>query len=189
MFRVTDFGKDAARDKLLSRRVALLTAAGRTDADICRDLEISVGLLETFRKSPLHRELVATFSDEIEKKTIASVTEELANDAPRNLNFIRNVRDGAFRDTKDRMQLRMQAAKMLLDKQTPNADVKAQNEAAARLIIDGRVLGQVLRAMRNVGVIDVTPEQIENATGIPLLTPKTPEEFAEGYVPPEDDPS
>lgn len=183
--RTSELGKDPSRDRLLSRRVALLTAAGRTDKQICDDLEVSQGVLETMRKSPLHRELVATFGEELEQKQITSIAEEIANDAPRNLNFIKQVRDGEFTDPKDKMQLRMQAAKLLLDKQTPNADVKAQNEAAARLIIDGRVLGQVLRAMKNVGVIDVTDRDIESATGIPLLTAKTPEQFEESYAPPE----
>jgi hypothetical protein len=187
MLKTSELGKDTERETILTRRAALMAAAGKSDKDIAKALDVSPGTLNIWKGSPLWQTLVGQYADEIEERGVTSVVEELLADAPKNVNFIKRVRDGAFHDTKDRMQLRMQAAKMLLDKQAPNADTRAQNESAARIILDGKLLGQVLHAMRDVGVIDITPDAIDKATGqtIPQLMGKTPEEFAEGYTPPD----
>lgn len=193
MLKTSELGKEPEREQLLTRRAALMAAAGKRDKDIAKALEVSVGTIAVWKNSPLWQTLVGQYSDEIEERGIGDVVAELLSDAPKNLRFVKKVRDGHFQDTKDRMQLRLQAAKMLLDKQAPNADIRAQNESAARIVLDGKLLSQVLHAMRDVGAIDVTPEAIEKATGddIPkLLGAKTPEEFAASYKPvdPEDEP-
>lgn len=178
------------RDSILTRRAALMAASGKKDKQIAKALEVPLGTLEVWKNSPLWQTLVAQYAEEIEERGVNSVVEDLLSDAPKNLSFIKKVRDGHFADKRERMALRLQAAKMLLDKQAPNADTRAQNEGAARLIIDGKMLGQVLHAMRDVGALDITPDAIDKATGqdIPkLLGAKTPEEFAEGYTPPEED--
>lgn len=187
MLKTSELGKDTERETILTRRAALMAAAGKSDKDIAKALDVSPGTLAIWKGSPLWQTLVGQYADEIEERGVTSVVDELLADAPKNVNFIKRVRDGAFHDSKDRMQLRMQAAKMLLDKQAPNADTRAQNESAARIILDGKLLGQVLHAMRDVGVIDITPDAIDKATGqtIPQLMGKTPEEFAENYTPPD----
>lgn len=187
MLKTSELGKDTERETILTRRAALMAAAGKSDKDIAKALDVSPGTLAVWKGSPLWQTLVGQYADEIEERGVTSVVDELLADAPKNVNFIKRVRDGAFHDSKDRMQLRMQAAKMLLDKQAPNADTRAQNESAARIILDGKLLGQVLHAMRDVGVIDITPDAIDKATGqtIPQLMGKTPEEFAESYTPPD----
>ena len=192
MLTVPQIGKDKDRDTLLTRRAALMAAAGKSDKEISTTLDVSLGTLNIWKGSPLWQTLVGQLADEIEDRGVQSVVDDLLNDAPKNVRFIKTVRDGEFNDTKDRMQLRMQAAKLLLDKQAPSADAKAANENAARIVLDGKLLSQVLHAMREVGVIDITPEAIDVATGdtIPkLMGAKTPEEFAEAYSPvdPEDE--
>lgn len=186
-------GTNPQRDEMLTRRAALMAAGGKSDKEIGAALGVSQGTLDVWRGSPLWQTLVATYADEIEERGVQSLVDELLADGPENLSFIRKVRDGNFDDKKEKMDLRLRAAKMLLDKQAPNADTRAQNESAARIILDGKLLGQVLNAMRDVGVLDITPGAIEKATGdvIPqLLGAKTPEQFAEAYTPPdpEDEP-
>lgn len=188
MLKSNDLGKDAQREAILTRRAALMAAAGKSDKDIAKSLDISLGTLTVWKDSPLWQTLVGQYASEIDERGVQSVVEDLLADAPKNVNFIKRVRDGNFHDSKDRMQLRMQAAKMLLDKQAPNADTRAQNESAARLILDGKLLSQVLHAMRDVGAIDITPADIDKVTGDPipqLMGAKTPEEFAESYTPPD----
>lgn len=188
MLKSNDLGKDAQREAILTRRAALMAAAGKSDKDIAKSLDISLGTLTVWKDSPLWQTLVGQYASEIDERGVQSVVEDLLADAPKNVNFIKRVRDGNFHDSKDRMQLRMQAAKMLLDKQAPNADTRAQNESAARLILDGKLLSQVLHAMRDVGAIDITPGDIDKVTGDPipqLMGAKTPDEFAESYTPPD----
>jgi len=179
-----DLGKDEKRDHLLTRRAALMAAAGKPDKVITTELGITQGALEVFKESPLWQQLVGTYADAIEERGVQSLVDELMADAPKNIRFIKQVRDGQFDENKDRLEFRMRAAKMLLDKQAPNADIRAQNESAARIILDGKLLAQILHAMRDVGAIDITPREADNATEdtIPrLLGAKTPEQFALDY--------
>jgi hypothetical protein len=185
-YTTQELGRDPQRDQLVMRRAAMLTAAGKTDKEIRTQLGVSEATLKSMRGSPLWNEVVSAFASEIESQGLSSIIEGLMSDAPSNLDFIRNVRNGKFSDSKDRMSLRMQAAKMLLDKTVPNADQRAANEQAARIIIDGRMLGQVLRALKNAGAIDVEASEIEAITGeaLPKLAARTPDDFVESYVPP-----
>jgi hypothetical protein len=171
------------------RRAALLAASGKSDKEIAKLLDVSPKVVGIWRQSPLWQTVVAKFSEEIEERGVQSVVDELLADAPQNIRFIKGVRDGQIDDPKDRLDLRLRAAKMLLDKQAPNADARAQNLGAARIILDGRMLAQALHAMREVGAIDITPEAIEKATGedLPKILSKTPEEFAATYTPPEEE--
>jgi hypothetical protein len=184
VIKASDLGKDQKRDELLTRRVALMIAAAKSDAEITKALGISPGVLKILKGSPLFEQLIAAYSREIEERGINDIVAELDADAPKNIDFIKRVRDGNFDDTKDRMQLRLAAAKMLFDKQAPDANQRAAAQQAARIIIDGRMLGQALRALKNVGVLDIPAEAIENATAstLPRLFGKTPEEFAEEYA-------
>jgi len=181
-----DLGNDPGREALLTRKAALMAAAGKTDTDISKTLGITKGALEVWRHSPLWTTLVERYEEEIEDRGIQSIADDLAKDAPDNVRFIKRVRDGQFEDSKDRMQLRLSAAKMLLDKQAPNADARANDEKAARIILDGKLLGHVLNALRDVGTIDVTTEAIEEMQGtdkIPeLIEASTPEEFTQKYI-------
>lgn len=188
MLKTNQLGQDTQRDELLTRRAALMAAAGKDSKEIARTLNVSPATLKVWQSSPLWQEMVATYSDEVESRGMQTIVDELISDGPKNLDFIKRVRDGHFYEKKDRMDARLRAAKMLLDKQAPNADARAQNEQAANIILDGRLLSQVLRAMKNSGAIDITPEEIETATGesLPKLMSKTPEQFAETYAPDED---
>lgn len=183
-----DVKADPARQGLLARRAALLLAANKTDKEICAELGIAKSTLDVLKKSPLFLESVHNYAETVEKEGLAAIIDDLHADWPKNRDFIKNVRDGVFADDAKKMDLRLRAAKMLLDKQAPNAGDRANNENAARIILDGKLLGQVLRSLRNVGVIDVTPEAIDSATAdtiTQVVQPKTPDEFADAYEAPD----
>lgn len=188
MLTPKDVATDPARQGLLARRAALLLAANKSDKEICAELGISKGTLDVLKKSPLFLESVHNYADTVEKEGLQAIIDDLHADWPKNRDFIKNVRDGVFGDDTKKMDLRLRAAKMLLDKQAPNAGDRANNENAARIILDGKLLGQVLRSLRNVGVIDITPETIDSATAdtiTEVVEPLTPDEFAESYTPPD----
>lgn len=179
-------GKDEQRERQLIRRAALMVAEGtKGEKEIARELTISVGTLQVLRRSPLFNELVDYFSDEIAERGVQTVVDEIVDDAPRNINFIKNVRDGRFNDKKDRMDSRLRAAKMLLDKQVPNADAKVA-EDVAKIVIQGKLLGQMLRSLARDGAIDVTPEEIEEYTGTGTIPIRTPEEVRARHEAEED---
>jgi hypothetical protein len=164
------------------RQAALLIVqGGKTDKEIARDLNISVATLRVFRDSDLFREQVAAISAEVEERGIENITDALTGDTPENLRFVKNVRSGWFADSQQRMQIRMQAAKMLLDKQLPNADALRSSEEAGKIVLSGRLLAQMLRAMKNSGAIDVDAETIDaavEANVIPQIAVRTPGDVA-----------
>jgi hypothetical protein len=171
-------GKDPVVDAAKMRQAALLIVqGGKTDKEIARDLNISVATLRVFRDSDLFREQVATISAEVEERGIENITDALTGDTPENLRFVKNVRSGWFADSKERIDIRLKAAKMLLDKQVPNADAMRDAENAGRIVLSGKLLGQMLRAMKNSGAIDidamVMDEAIE-ANVIPEIAVRTP---------------
>lgn len=164
---------DPVRERQLTRRAALLIAEGtKTDKEIARELNVAPATLQTWKRSPLFMEMVNTIGDEIQERGVKAIVDSLLDDAPQNIDFIKRVRDGAIEDDHRRMRNRLSAAKMLLDKQAPNAG-DGVSEDARKIILGGRLLGQMLRAMKNEGVIDITPED-EEAGRIPV---KTPDEF------------
>lgn len=169
----TQLATDPVREKQLTRRAALLIAEGvKSDKEIARELNIAVTTLQTWKRSPLFVELVNTMGDQIQERGVKAITDTLIEDAPANISFLRGVRDGTIFDGKDKTNARLKAAKFLLDKQAANAGNEV-SEDARKIILGGRLLGQMLRAMKNQGAIDVTPEE-EDAGRIPV---KTPDEF------------
>lgn len=182
MLTKNKLGKDPVREEQLNRRAALMIAEGKKpDKEIARELNMSMATLQTLKKSPLFQQLVSTYGDEIDERGLTSIIDDLREDAPRNLDFVKRVRDGSVEADK-KMPYRMQAAKMLLDKQAPSADAITQAQAAGKVIINARLLGQMLRSLKNVGAIDIEAEEIDAAVAtnaVPRIPARTPEEFAD----------
>jgi hypothetical protein len=163
-----------------ARRAALLTAAGCADADVCTAAGITADELAVYQRSPLWQMLVERARGLEPQPKLADV---LMEDAPTNVRFLREVRDGLVEDTPGRLQTRLRAAQLLLDRQVASADQRANAETAARIVVEGRLMGQILHAMRETGVLDVTPEAVESVTQGPATAPAvpaivTPEDYA-----------
>jgi hypothetical protein len=163
MLTKDQLGKDPLREDQLTRRAALLIAEGKkTDKEIARDLGVSLETLRIWKNSPLFQEHVAAMGDEIHERSMQSIIDDVMSDAPTNIRFVKDVRDGNFTDKKDRMDIRLRASKMLLDKQVPNPNDGVSDDAV-KLVIGAKLMGQMVRAMKNSGAvevdaIDVTPE-------------------------------
>lgn len=171
MLTKDQIGKDPLREDQLSRRAALLIAEGKkTDKEIARDLGVSLETLRIWKNSPLFQEHVAAMGEEIHERSMQSIVDDIMSDAPRNISFVKNVRDGFFADKKDKMDLRLRAAKMLLDKQVPNPG-DTVGEDAVKLVIGAKLMDQMVRAMRNSGAIEVDAEDIT-----PQVQARTPDE-------------
>src|SRR5258705_1018020 len=171
MLTKEQIGKDPLREDQLTRRAALLIAEGKkTDKEIARDLGVSLETLKVWKHSPLFQEHVAAMGDELHERGIQRIIDDVMSDAPKNISFVKNVRDGFFHDKKDKMDLRLRAAKMLLDKQVPNPN-DSVNEDSVKLIIGAKLMDQMVRAMKNSGAIEVEAEDVT-----PQVQAKTPED-------------
>lgn len=155
------YGKDPTKDSQLTRRAAVLCAQGaKSDKEIATELKMSEEEVLALRESPMFQQLVVSYGEEMVERGVETVVKELTHDAPRNIRFLKQVRDGDFTDTKDRMDSRLRASKFLLDKQVPNADSAKVSENAIQVVVGGKLLEQMLRALRNAGEdvpLDITP--------------------------------
>ena len=172
MLKANELGQDPLREDQLTRKAALLIADGRkTDKEIARDLNVSLETLKVWKSSPLFQELVATMGEELHERTVQSIVDDVMSDAPKNLSFIKNVRDGSFTDKKDRMDIRLRASKMLLDKQVPNAE-SAVSDDTVKLVIGAKLMGQMVRAMKNSGAVEVDAIDVTPGPSVPVRTPE-----------------
>lgn len=156
--------------------MAILVARGKGTAEIARELEISEDRVRTLKKSPLFQEMVAIVEEKITEEGVSSVVQSLIDDAPTNINFIREVRDGSIDDKADRLSVRLRAATYLGDKVLPNASgALDQTDRVVSIMLGAGLLSQMQRGMKNDGaVIDVAalPAPADKAQVM------SPEEFA-----------
>lgn len=166
--------RDPLRKDQLTRRAALLIAeAQMTDDEIASAVGVSKSMLKTWKKSPLFKELVAQMGAKIIDEGVKSITDRIMDDAPQNLSFLQRTRDGEFHDEEKRMGVRLQAAKMLFDRQAPTS--QGSTQAAVGIVINARLMNQVARAMKNDGmVLDAEFEEITDET----VRAKTTDELA-----------
>src|SRR5579885_1837296 len=122
-----------------ARRAALLTAAGCADADVCTAAGITADELAVYQRSPLWQMLVER---ERGLETQPKLADVLMEDAPTNVRFLREVRDGLVEDTPGRLQTRLRAAQLLLDRQVESADQRANAAPAERSLADRSLKGQ-----------------------------------------------
>jgi hypothetical protein len=151
-----------------TRKAATLLAAGSKPDEVAKALRLPKQVLATWQRSPLFQELVEFYKTEIEERGVQATIDELVAGSRQNLNFVKSVVNGDFTDNPERMGIRLRAALKLMDKAIPDANTRQQAADVSRILIDGRLLGQALRAMKNVDVIDMTEQEIEDATGTPL---------------------
>ena len=151
---------------------ALLVAQGRlSDTEIAAQLGLKRHAVREWKKRDDFRAMVEEFSRQIIAGSVQSVQERLTSDAPRNVQFLADVRDGNFQDDTQRMRVRLRASEALFDRQVPK---HAPADGAIKVVIDQRLLGQMARAMRADGAdVDAT---IERAV---LLPPEDADEAHE----------
>lgn len=160
------------RDQRMRKAALMVAEAKMTDKEIAAKLEIAPATLTMWKKSPLFREMVSTFADRIIEGGVQGVIDSIMADGPTNISFLKEVRDGRFTDDPKRMSVRLKASEMLFDRQAPKQDKIADN--AVKIVIGGRLLGQMVRAMRNDGAeVDAEFEEIDEQ----MLGPKTIEDL------------
>ena len=104
-------------------QAALLVAQGElTNAQVAE----RVGLSEQrFYKVKARRDfqaLVERYRERMLAGTADQIKKELMADAPRNLRFLKETRDGDFKDDEKVMGSRLKASQMLFDRQVPKRD-------------------------------------------------------------------
>lgn len=166
---------DEIREQQLTRKAALLVAEGvLTDKEIASKLGIQPGTLKTWKTSPLFIEMVRNFADRIVDEGVGSIVDKIMADAPANLSFLKDVRDGVVVDNPKSLSVRLRAAELLFDRQVSKKG--AETDGAIKVIIGGRLLGQMVQAMKQDGAaIDVEFDELDDQGQV--RGAQTPDEF------------
>lgn len=150
-FTVTPRGVRRQNMQALQRRkqAALLVAQGKLgDKEIAAMLGVQAHSIHRWKAEPRFQCMVEEFSARIVDGAIQSVQERLNADAPTNITFLKQVRDGNWQDDHKRMAIRVRASEALFDRQAP----KGSNvENAVKVVIGGNLLNQMIRAVKHDG--------------------------------------
>lgn len=102
------------------RMVALMAAGNLPAHEIAAQLHLSTRRVNQLLASPLMKAMVAGYAKEILSQGLQQTVDRITQDAPTNVQFIVDVRDGNFDGhDPDDMRIRMKAGEMLLDRQAP----------------------------------------------------------------------
>jgi len=170
------------RRRVVARQIAIAVLKGESNTQIAKSLKISADTVSVYRKSPLFMSMVEAIEERMMAEGVEAVVNDLIRDAPTNVKFIKDVRDGALPDAADRLNVRMRAAEVLLKRQVPQID--ENTDRAVQVVISGRLLEQMVRAMRNDGVIESTAETLSLPEPVPQAHMQRVEDFVESYEEP-----
>lgn len=148
------------------RLAAVLIAEGKLSMkEISERVNMPLSRLRTLKNSPLFQEMVGVVEDKVVESGIQKVVEDLMDDAPQNLSFVKDVRDGKHDDVVPAtMGNRLRASDMLMKRQLPV--ITAEEDGGAKIILPAGLVQQMMGALTGAGIkppIDVTPEPTKQA--------------------------
>lgn len=129
-------------------------------------LELCPKHLHQLMCSPLFQALVRGYRGVIPSPE--QIAEKIMRDAPRNVAFIKRVRDGRVPGTPEALRVRTKAAEMLLDRQAPKRMALETEETKRTVIIETHQLDRMRQLM---GPIDsgVVVEALDESATTPLV--------------------
>jgi hypothetical protein len=157
----------AAESDARLQRAAAMIAGGIAETDIATALEVPETTLAEWTQTKRFTELVASYRD-ADSEALASM---LRIEGINTLTYVCRVRDGKLGKDPDLrlVALRLKAAFKILDKVIPDAKrEQLKQETTNVLKLDGRLMGQALRAMKHAGQANVSLDEIEVLTEHPL---------------------
>lgn len=172
------------------RLVALYSVLGWDNERIALTVGCTTATVCNHKRNPIVKMLAEEMRAKFAERATADALEDLRIDAPKNVEFLRRVRDGDRKalggDTDPEwMRFRMDASKTLLDRQAPKRQ-ETTIDQTMRIVIeadDARDLDMVARELGE-DPIDITPvgEGIdEDAVGDPgLASTDDPEPLVRG---------
>lgn len=148
------------------QRAAAMIAGGIAEIDVSTALEVPETTLAEWKQTKRFTELVAGYRD-VESEALNAM---LKLEGMNTLAYVCRVRDGRFKEDEIRkVQIRLKAAFKILDKVIPDAKKEQLKQETTNVLkLDGRLMGQALRAMKHVGQANITHDEIEALTEHPL---------------------
>lgn len=140
--------------KAKHQMIALLVATGQlTNRQIAKKLRISANRISTIKNSPLFAAMVRDFQSQIAKRGMDKAIDMIMADAPKNIEFIRDVRDGMFEgDEEGHLRIRMSAATFLGDRQvSKKSESSVTTTSTHTYLVEDRRRAQLENDAKEIG--------------------------------------
>ena len=124
---------------------AWLDAAGMKVRDIAKETGMSPENIYRLRGTKMYLAVRHGYAEEIIEKGVSESMAHIVADAPKNVEFLKDLRDGEFdSDDLDRMKMRFEASKELLSHQHPK-QTKQTTDSTHRFVIEDSRRLQMMR--------------------------------------------
>ncbi len=132
----------------IHRLIALHVALGHSNVFICQQLNLSASRVSVVRRSPAIQQLIKTFQQQIEEKTLASsAVIRLAREFDPSVEKIAELRD-----TGDEQSTQLSAAKFLaekfIDAAVPKKTINEEQKKVGVFVFSGEETQRLLNVMR-----------------------------------------
>lgn len=132
--------------------VCWLDAAGMRVSAIAKETGVTTSLISRLRGTRLYLALRAQYAEEIIDKGMKEATAHLMTDAPENIRFLRDLRDGELDDCDaDARRDRLAAARELLGIQFPKK-TESKSDSTHRFILEAPRREKLLTDCTEAGV-------------------------------------
>lgn len=144
--------------------LAMLLATGRfTTKQISELTGFSPVHIRTVRKSPLFKELIKKYQETIFHSIVDQALADVLADAPDNVQWLKDVRDGEVDDEPQSLSVRVRAASALFERQIPRRP-SDERETGVKIVINADLKDRFDSAdkeLEEFGAIEVEAEEVE----------------------------
>lgn len=140
--------------KLNSRHhlIAYMVLAGATREEVSRQLDYDKAYVSAITESPMFKALLDELRGEMRNRTIGSVVDRIISEGPRSVETLVRLRDEAESE-----QVRVSAARDLLDRNPETAKVSREDRRSEmRIVLDGAALHRITGVLSELDAGDVT---------------------------------
>lgn len=133
--------------------LAILIAIGQKKKDAAKALQMSYNRVCTISQSPMFKALVQEHQRLIARRGFDSAVNKLLLDAPENIDFIKEVRDGLFEGADaEHLRIRMSAAGLLLDRQvSKKQETTSTHTETKRFLVEDRRRSEIEQDLEDAG--------------------------------------
>lgn len=142
----------------------MLLASGRYNVkQVAEATGLSPGYINTLKGSPLFRERIKFYQAKMYDSLMEQAVGAIMEDANRNIEWLRQSREGEVTDDPASLSVRARCATALLERQVPKAERKS-DVGGIKITIGADVkekFGQAAAELEEYGTIEVEAEEID----------------------------
>lgn len=132
--------------------LAMLVACDVPDKEIAKELNLSVATVRAVKRSPLCKLEVQRLKRQQADQASVNYVDQVMQDGERNVQFLKDIRDGKIIDETDVLRVRLDASKTLFDRQMPKQREGDATNHGVTVVFNQNDQRQMLAVMQEAGV-------------------------------------